>query len=172
MTITEIRQCDYPAQIGALTEILHACVHAGASVNFVAPFPVGEAHAFWADKVAAAMAGGKRRLWVAGDGTRTVGCVMLDWDLPPNQAHRGEVTKLLVHPDARRNGSARALMQTLIAAARGDGKTLLTLDTVSDSPAQRLYADLGFQIAGSIPGFARDPLHDKLDATTYMFLAL
>lgn len=172
MQIVEIAAPDFPPQIDGLAALLHACVHAGASVNFILPFPPEEARAFWSGKVAAAMVGGRRRLWLAHEGDRVAGCVMLDRDLPPNQAHRGEVTKLLVHPDMRRRGLARGLMSALIGGARDEGARLLTLDTVSGSPAQDLYASLGFAVAGSIPGFARAPASDRLEPTTYMYLAL
>ena len=43
-----------------LAEILHACVHEGASVGFVLPFGVEDARAFWLERVAPAHATGKR----------------------------------------------------------------------------------------------------------------
>ena len=39
------------ARLPELTELLHACVAAGASVNFVNPFMLEEAEAYWRDKV-------------------------------------------------------------------------------------------------------------------------
>ncbi|WP_176440848.1 GNAT family N-acetyltransferase [Oceanicola sp. 22II-s10i] len=172
MEIVEILPDDYDSAIEGLALLLHDCVHAGASVNFILPFPMDEARAFWTGKVARAMAGGRRRLWVARDGDRITGCVMLDWDLTPNQSHRCEVTKLLVHPDARRRGLAGALMARLLEAARAEGKRLVTLDTVTDSPAQTVYWQAGFEVAGSIPDFARHPIEDRLESTTYMFRRL
>jgi hypothetical protein len=41
-----------------LSQILHACVHEGASVGFILPFEIGEARAFWRDKVAPSQAAG------------------------------------------------------------------------------------------------------------------
>lgn len=172
LEILEIRPAEYPDHIDRLTQVLHACVHAGASVNFILPFPFDEARAFWTGKVAVAMAGGRRRLWIARDGGRVAGCVMLDWDTPPNQAHRAEVTKLLVHPDFRGRGLSHRLMAALIEAARGMGKRLVTLDTTTGSIAEGVYARAGFVPAGSIPGFARHPSEDRLEPTTYMYLAL
>ena len=37
--------------LGMLGDVLHACVHAGASVSFVLPFSREDALAFWHDKV-------------------------------------------------------------------------------------------------------------------------
>ena len=171
--IEEIDAGAFPSAIPDLTRVLHACVHAGASVNFILPFPEAEAEAFWTGKVAAAFARGKRRLWVGrGPDGRIAGCVMLDWDLTPNQTHRAEVTKMLVHPNARRMGLAAALMDRLLTEARAQGLRLLTLDTTPGSPAQTLYAQAGFEVAGSIPDFSRDPIENRLEATTYMFRRL
>lgn len=57
---------------------------------------------------------------------------------PPNQPHRAEVAKLLVHRAARRRGLAPMLMARVEAAARAHGRTLLTLDT-SGSPDYRAW---------------------------------
>lgn len=172
MSIIEIPPAGYAARIDGLTQVLHACVHAGASVNFILPFPEPEARAFWTGKVARAMEGGRRRLWISEMDGRVAGCVMLDRDLAPNQAHRAEVTKLLVHPDFRGRGLSGALMAALIEAARGAGVRLLTLDTTSGSLAERVYAGQGFRVAGSVPNFARHPAEDRLEPTTYMYMEL
>jgi len=50
------------------------------------------------------------------------------------------------------------------------GRALSTLDTADDG-AEALYRSLGYEIAGVIPGYARDPLEDRLDPTVYMFKA-
>ena len=98
--------------------------------------------------------------------------MQLDLDTPPNQTHRGEVSKLLVHPSIRRRGIAQRLMVRLEAEARSCGRTLITLDTRTGDKAEPLYASLGYVVAGVIPGYARDPREDRLDATTYMYKRL
>ena len=51
------------------------------------------------------------------------------------------------------------------------GRNLTTLDTASDT-AEALYVSQGYLCAGVIPGFAKDPIEDRLDSTTIMFKAL
>jgi GNAT superfamily N-acetyltransferase len=74
--------------------------------------------------------------------------------LPENQPHRADLTKMLVHPRARRRGLGAALMEAAEQMARDMGKTLLVLDTVTGSDAERLYARLGWIRVGEIPDFA------------------
>jgi GNAT superfamily N-acetyltransferase len=105
-------------------------------------------------------------------GARIVGTVQLDLAVPPNQQHRAKVAKLLVHPAARRRGVARALMTALEAIAQSEGRTLLTLDTVTGGSAEPLYLSLGYISAGVIPRYARGSLRPDLEATTIMYKEL
>ena len=89
--------------------LLHACVHAGASINFVLPFDKADAEAFWRSKVLPDVERGGRIVQVAEADGRVVGSVQLAIDMPPNQPHRAELNKLMVHPDHRRRGIARRL---------------------------------------------------------------
>ena len=152
--------------------LLHACVHDGASVGFVLPFAATEACRFWNTSVLPSVASGGARLFVARDGARIVGSVVLGLDMMPNQSHRADVSKLLVHPDYRRKGIARHLMQALLEETSRHDRSLLVLDTRSGDPSQVLYASLGFQVAGQIPRFCRNPHGPALEPTTYMYLDL
>jgi ribosomal protein S18 acetylase RimI-like enzyme len=156
-----------------LAELLHASVHAGASVSFVLPYSPDDALAFWRDKVLPGVAGGGLLLAAAWQDGRLAGAVQLDCDTPPNQPHRAEVRKLLVHPDFRRQGIARALMAKVEALAVAAGRSLITLDTRTGDRAEPLYASLGYVTVGVIPGFSRDS-HDahRLDGTTIMYKQL
>ena len=168
-------QLEHPradAEIDMLAEVLHAVVHAGAGVSFFTPFSIDEARAFWVGKVLPGIRAGLRRLLVARIGERIVGTVVLELETPPNQQHRAGVAKLLVHPEARRRGIARALMIDLEEIARGEGKTLLTLDTVTGSDAESLYTSLGYVTAGVIPRYARGALSPELEDATFMYKEL
>jgi hypothetical protein len=157
------------AHVPELGALLHACVLAGASVNFVLPFTREEADAFWREKVIEPARRRGRILLVARSGERIVGTVMLDVETPPNQPHRAEVTKLLVHPGARRRGIGRALMAALEETASDLGRSLLTLDTRTGDAAEPLYASLGYVTVGTIPRYCRATESERLDATTIMY---
>jgi hypothetical protein len=64
-----------------------------------------------------------------------------------------------------------ALLQAAESAARAAGRTLLVLDTVSGGDGERLYARLGWQRVGVIPGYALWPRGGLCD-TTYFYKAL
>jgi GNAT superfamily N-acetyltransferase len=180
------------AEIDMLAEVLHAVVHANAGVSFFTPFSIEEARAFWVDKVLPDMHAGRRRVVIArldererakGEGKRStgkgeerseriLGTVQLELEMPPNQQHRAAVAKLLVHPAAWRRGIGRALMLALEEIARSEGRSLLTLDTVSGSSAEFLYRSLDFIAVGVIPRYARGALTRELEGTTIMYKEL
>ena len=156
-------------QLRALAELLIDCVEGGASVSFMNPLPMAKALAFWRG-VADEVASGARALLVAEDEVGIVGTVQVVLAQPENQPHRGDVSKMLVHRRARRRGLGEALMKAAEDIARGCGKSLLVLDTAS-AEAERLYARLGWQRCGVIPGYALLP-DGGLCATTYFYRTL
>ena len=140
-----------PQELDDLTEVLVSCVDDGASLGFHAPLAAQVAHDWWAQIPRDGVI-----LVVAERDGRIVGTVQLQPAESENGAHRGEVAKLLVHPDWRRQGIARALMVALEEEARAAGKTLLVLDTREGDPSNDLYRALDYREAGRIPGWARD----------------
>ena len=158
--------------IDMLAEILRAVVYDGAGVSFVVPFSLEEAREFWVSKVLPSVRAGTRHVLLARTDGRIVGTVQIDLAVPPNQQHRADVLKLLVHPDARRQGIARALMLAAEPLARSAGKTLLTLDTWTGGHAEVLYRSLGYVTVGVIPRYARGSLTPALEPATFMYKEL
>jgi ribosomal protein S18 acetylase RimI-like enzyme len=74
----------------------------------------------------------------------------------PNQQHRGEIVKLLVHRRTRRTGLGTRLMRSIEDEARRAGFSLLTLDTKRGDAADSLYRKLGWTVLGTIPAYAFD----------------
>jgi GNAT superfamily N-acetyltransferase len=141
------------AQIEGLADLLIDSIDGGASVSFMHPLAAAKAQSFWRD-VAAGVAAGERALLVAEDESGIVGTVHLVLAQPENQPHRADLVKMLVHRRARRQGLGAALMLAAEDLARECGKTLLVLDTVTGSDAERVYARLGWIRVGEIPDFA------------------
>ncbi|WP_394781657.1 GNAT family N-acetyltransferase [Undibacterium sp.] len=141
----------------ALVDVLTDCVAGGASVSFMHPLSQAKASAFWQD-VADGVAAGKRMLLVARDGNGSIcGTVQLVLGQPENQPHRADVSKLLVHRRARKQGLGESLMKALEPHALAAGKTTLVLDTATGGGAESLYERLGWVFCGSIPDYALWP---------------
>jgi GNAT superfamily N-acetyltransferase len=156
------------ASIEALVDVLIDCVAGGASVSFMLPIAREKALRFWRG-VAEGIAREERVLLVAESaGVGIQGTVQLVVSQPENQPHRADVSKLLVHRQARRQGLAAALMAAAEEQARARGKTLLVLDTATGSAAERVYQRAGWQRVGDIPDYALTPDGEPC-STTYYF---
>lgn len=164
-----IRMLDLPgaqAALPGLCDVLVDCVDGGASVGFMAPYGIEDAYQFW-EGVLPAVASSGTALFVAEADGRIAGTVQVGLQQMPNQPHRGDLKKLLVHRDFRGRGVARALMAAAEAEAVLRGKSLLVLDTATGSPAEELYRRLGWTVSGVIPDYALFPDGRYCDTTVY-----
>lgn len=158
------------AHVDGLAAVLADCVAGGASVGYLAPFSHEDAcRAF--DGWAAQAERGERLILAAFADGDLVGTVQVILALPPNQPHRADIAKLLVHRSARRRGIAELLMGQAEVEAQREGRTLLVLDAVTGGDAARLYARLGWHTVGVIPGYALYPDGRACD-TTYFWKAV
>ena len=139
-----------------LADVLVDCVEGGASVNFMSPFSQDQALAFFR-KVAGSVAAGDTVLLAARLDGRIVGTVQLGLDTPPNQPHRADIKKMLVHRSARGRGIGAALMAEVEEEARRRGRWLLVLDTVPEENGHRLYLRAGWTQTGIVPDYALFP---------------
>ena len=152
--------------LGALAEVLIDCVEGGASVGFMAPLARATAESFFAKAIEGVRLG-ERILLAAFVDSELVGTVQIVTATPPNQPHRADVAKLLVRRSARGQGVAFRLMEQVEEASRVAGKTLLVLDTVTGSVAEKLYLRLGWTPAGVIPRYALFPDGAWCDTTIF-----
>lgn len=168
-----IRRLD-PAEVAArldeLAAILVDAVAHGASINFMAGFTPAEGQAFWRGQLPALEAGGTH-LFVADDGTRLLGTVLLGMAPQPNAPHRATIGKMVVWSGARRQGLGRRLLTAAEATARAAGRTLMMLDTESGSAGERLYRSCGWIEMGRVPGHSFAP-DGRLAETTFFYKCL
>lgn len=158
------------SELEALTDVLQGCVSDGASVGFIDADDRQIMRNFWLDTLSG-LDQNERLLIVARQQQRIVATVMVVWNLMPNGRHRAEISKLLVHPAARRQGIARQLMHLAEERVKQSGRTLMVLDTRSGDIASLLYLSLGWEIAGAIPYYAQST-EGVMDATTVMYKRL
>jgi ribosomal protein S18 acetylase RimI-like enzyme len=159
--LTAEEACIHAAALGA---VLADCVAGGASVNFMSPFSLAEGEAFYR-KVAGNVASRETVLLAAFLADRIVGTVQVHFVWMPNQPHRAEIAKMLVHRAARRRGIGAALMRAAEAEIVKAGRWLAVLDTATGGDAERLYRKLGWQECGVIPDYALWPEGGLCDAT-------
>jgi GNAT superfamily N-acetyltransferase len=146
----------YRAAVDGLAALLVDAVDSGAGVNFMAGVTVDQTREWWEARIEGVESGMVVPI-VARDGERIVGSTVLLYAWNPNSPHRGEISKVLVHSSARRQGLGRRLMEAAEARARADGRWLLVLDTVTGSDADVFYRSLGWREVGIIPDFALQP---------------
>lgn len=156
ITINQLDAEAARAAIPVLAGILADAVAGGASVGFMAGAAVEDYERFW-QGVVAEVAAGRTALFVARLDGRIVGTTQLQFIAKPNQPHRAEIAKMLVHSTARRRGIAERLMRAAEAEAAQRGRNLLVLDTDGASAAHRLYRKLGWIEVGTIPRYALMP---------------
>ena len=171
-SIVKLSPQDIERHVADLKRVLIDSVLDGAAISFMATLTDAEAEQFWRVDVRSGVESLSRQLFAAFVGDRLVGTVQLVVGMPPNQPHRAEISKMIVHPESRRLGLGKALMMAAIEEARLKNKTLITLDTRTGDVSETLYRSVGFEKAGVIPGFAYDPDGQTRHATTYMFRCL
>ncbi|MCI1189071.1 GNAT family N-acetyltransferase [Hymenobacter sp. DH14] len=169
--ITSLSAAEARPLLPQLYELLRDAVDSGASVGFLPPLPAAEADEYWQSVVAAIEAGHRVLLVAEQSGTgELLGTVQLDLATRPNSLLRAEVSKLLVHTQARRRGVARQLLEALEAQARQLGRSTLVLDTRHGDGAEVLYQNMGYQFVGAIPAYFIN--HDGLPHATAVYYKL
>lgn len=138
-----------------LARLLLDAVDSGASVGFLDSLTRDSAETWWRERISPS---DERAIFlVARDQDGIAGTVQLLPASMPNQRHRADIAKLLIHRRARRRGLGSRLMSEIEHRARVAGFALLTLDTKRGDGAESLYRASGWTEVGVIPGYATDP---------------
>ncbi|WP_203308875.1 GNAT family N-acetyltransferase [Sphingomonas beigongshangi] len=98
------------------------------------------------------------RLWTIWEHDMLLGCGAIRTLAPGH----GEIKSMRTAPTALRRGVARALLRHLVAVARADGMTRLSLETgtgAAFAPAIALYAAHGFVGAGPFADYEATPFN-------------
>ena len=155
------------AQIDDLIAILDGVIRTGASVGWVDPPPVDEARVYWQGVIRPG-----NLLICAFDNERIVATGQLELAQKENGIHRAEIAKVLVLPSRQGEGLGRLMMEALEDLARREKRTLIHLDTNADDSTNAFYQRLGWQIAGTIPDWARLGTDNQLHGTTFYYKRL
>lgn len=166
ITIRMLDEQQALAALPDLCEVLADCVEGGASVGFMSPFTPEDGELYWRG-VAAAVGRREVLLFVAEVDGRVSGTVQIGFALKPNQPHRADLMKLLVHRRARGLGLSKLLMQAAEAETAKHGRSLLVLDTATGELAEQIYEKLGWTRSGVIPDYALFPDGRYCDTTIF-----
>lgn len=173
MVMALIERLETPASeldIDSLALLLCDAVNSGAAVSFLAPLTDEVARAWWRKQIEGADA---RSIFLAArDESGIVGTVSLHASWAPNQPHRADIAKLIVHRRARGRGLGRRLMESIEQEAQRAGYTLLVLDTRRGCEAESLYRKQNWTQAGVIPNFAINADGSGLHDTVLFFKEL
>jgi ribosomal protein S18 acetylase RimI-like enzyme len=149
--------------IDKLSELLVKVVEDGASIGFLPPMKLSEAKKYWETILKPEVI-----LFIAKINNEIVGSVQLHLCTKQNGSHRGEIGKLMTHPNFRRNGIGRSLMQKAEERAKQEGRSLLVLDTREGDPSNHLYTSIGFVESGRIPNYAKSA-NGELHTTVFYY---
>ena len=154
----------------AFSRLLYEATQQGASMGYLLETPISQLENYWAG-VLSNVARGSALVVYAEDDSEIIGVVVLQNENNPNARHRAEVKKLIVRSDKRGQGIAKKLLALVEMEARIGGRTLLLLDTETDSDAEFLYEKMGWTRLGVMPNHSALP-SGELRPTTYFYKEL
>lgn len=149
--------------VDELSELLIQVVKDGASIGFLPPLQFSEATNYWRNVLSSEVF-----LFVAKINNQVAGTIQLHLCTKQNGIHRAEIAKLMTHPNYRRNGIGRLLMNKAEEQAKQEGRTLLVLDTREEDPSNLLYSSMGYMEAGKIPYYAKSA-NGELNSTVFYY---
>jgi ribosomal protein S18 acetylase RimI-like enzyme len=146
----------------SLQNLLRRCVNDEplvSSIGFLAPLTEAVATTYWREVFPQALGqDASTTLMVLTDGSSSdnvIGTVQIATIPKETHAHRGEIRKLLIHPDHRGRGLGRRLMESAERASRDSLKLdILVLDTATDAAALEFYRRTGWTEWGTCPDYA------------------
>ena len=171
-TIRRIRARDLKHVITDLTDVFVDTVNNGSPLGFMPPITREVARDFWISLLPELEAGSRLLLVACNEEGRVVGSGQLLLSQRTSSRHRAELQRLFVSRAVRGQGIGASLMLALHNIARQYGRTLITLSTRHNEPAEDFYKTLGYKVAGVIPGWTIGPAGERYDhATLYLDLA-
>jgi len=133
--------------------VVAAVVGLGGAVGWVAVPDRAECDRWLTERVGE-VAAGRSRVALVSAGGRLAGLGRWSWYASPAVAVNADVRQVMVHPETRGRGLARALVAALVQDARAHRVETLTLDVRGNNhAAMALYESVGFQVVGRLPDF-------------------
>ncbi|GAW00377.1 GCN5 family acetyltransferase [Lentinula edodes] len=181
----------YRSIIPQLAVLLKSCVDTNITMNFLQPFSIQDASAFWlsAEEKVVQM---KQFVLIAQESQEAqekeaddhdfrhekleppviLGCVILYLAQTPNAKHRGEVGKLIIGSEHRKRGIGKMLLDRMEDEARKHSLKILVLDTQTGSGAELFYERVGYSKVGVLPDVNLAPDRGQYTSCTFFYKRL
>ncbi|KAF4891448.1 Acetyltransferase [Colletotrichum viniferum] len=162
----------------SLSDILQSCVNLDSetsSIGFRAPLSEEDASAYWTS-LSSDISGTDPSVYLfvvkdpaKSNDNNTLATFQLGQNPKETDKHKIEVRRLLVHPAQRGGGIGRKLMNFAETFARdGLGKTMMLLETASDTPARGFNLKLGYAEWSVCPAYAQNALGRLHDCSFFL----
>ena len=168
-----LRMLDPVQDVDLLPQLSQMAVEAaddGVPVHFADCISDNDPENYWRE-ISQGMAGGKLAVLGALEGGKLLGSLSLCLNTPPNQAHCTRLRSMLVRSAMQRRGIGSALLAVAEAEARNRERWLMLAETVSGSPAAKLFTRAGWEKVGDVPAMVTLP-HGGLAPGTIYFKRL
>ena len=146
VTVKEITSVE--EYVDELAALLLEVEDVGSAMGFLPSLSLSDVRQYWLN-----ILGPEVILLVATINESIVGSVQLHLCNQENGDHSVEITKLMIHPNYRRQGFGRMLMNKAGIRAEQEDRSLLFLNTRVGEPTNHLYTSLGYIQVGRIPNY-------------------
>lgn len=161
--------------LASLRGLLQHCINDepdSSSIGFLAPLSDHTATSYWLDLLSSVIGPGATTtllIATAPGSDEIVATVQLARMPKETHAFKGEVRKLMVHPEYRRHGLGRRMMDEVERVAREEfALELLLLDTSKETPARQFYLRTGWTEWGICPDYAKSASGVKHDCCFFV----
>jgi GNAT superfamily N-acetyltransferase len=159
----------------SLRELLQHCINDEpdkSSLGFLAPLSDHTAANYWLELLSSVIGPGATTtllIATAPGSDKVVATVQLARMPKETHTFKGEIRKLMVHPDYRRHGLGKWMMDEVEKVAREEfALELLLLDTSKETPARQFYLRTGWTEWGICPGYAKSSNGVKHDCCFFV----
>ncbi|RFU76253.1 acetyltransferase gnat family domain-containing [Trichoderma arundinaceum] len=161
--------------LSSLRQLLQHCVNDEpgiSSIGFLAPLSDHTAATYWLELLSTVLGPGATTtllIATAPGSDKVIATVQLARMPKETHAFKGEIRKLMVHPEYRRHGLGRRMMDEVERVAREKfALELLLLDTSKETPARDFYLRTGWTEWGICPGYAKSSSGVKHDCCFFV----
>ncbi|KAL7921874.1 acyl-CoA N-acyltransferase [Trichoderma austrokoningii] len=161
--------------LASLRDLLQHCINDEpdiSSLGFLAPLADHRADSYWLELMSTVTGpNATTTLLIATQPHSDEVVATVQLARMPKESHtfKGEVRKLMVHPDYRRHGLGKWMMKEVERIAREEfALEMLLLDTSKETPAREFYLKTGWTEWGICPKYAKSSSGKKHDCCFFV----